>query len=434
MKTKTTVITLFLLASLVASAQVETEMKALVETYETAFNQKNVSAILDMHSDDVQRYNQDGTLLNGKAAVRAYLDQFFGMVDAKANIGAPAQVTEIAKNTVSIVGTYSVQMSPKGSEVEMTYPGQYATICQKVKGMWLIKQHVLSVPSANTADVKKHIDGANAILESWLDNAAVKNLGQVYAENVVTISPNSEPKSGLVALQEEIKHMAQWGKSDYEFSAIDVRSSGTLAVEQGSYTWSFEAKDGSPIPSMTDEGHYLTVWEKIGDDWKITLEAAPISSRAVTVSDAILKDFAGAFGYNEGQILSLAEAIPESKYKWSPAKGVRSVSEVLLHTASANYFFGMKLGTQLPVGVDMANIEKITGKDNIIRTVRESFAFALESSQQVDPATLGEKVDLPFGDFTRQGLVLLMLDHSGEHKGQLIAYARVNGIKPPWSK
>ena len=149
-------ITLFLLASFVAGAQVETEMKALVETYETAFNQKNASAILDMHSDDVQRYNTDGTLLDGKAAVKAYLDQFFNMFDAKANIGAPAQVNEIAKNTVSIVGTYSVEMSPKGSDVKMTYPGQYATICQKVKGLWLIKQHVLSVPSANTADVPGH--------------------------------------------------------------------------------------------------------------------------------------------------------------------------------------------------------------------------------------------------------------------------------------
>jgi hypothetical protein len=82
----------------------------------------------------------------------------------------------------------------------------------------------------------------------------------------------------------------------------------------------------------------------------------------------------------------------------------------------------------------MMNLEKVVGKENIIRVVKESFVFAKESSQKVDPATLGEKVEMPFGDYSKQSLILLMLDHSGEHKGQLIAYARMNGITPPWSE
>ena len=73
-------------------------------------------------------------------------------------------------------------------------------------------------------------------------------------------------------------------------------------------------------------------------------------------------------------------------------------------------------------------------KEKIMEVVKASFAYAKEKAVEVPEDQLAVKVETPFGEFTKQNLLLIMLEHSGEHKGQLIAYARMNGITPPWSQ
>ena len=86
------------------------------------------------------------------------------------------------------------------------------------------------------------------------------------------------------------------------------------------------------------------------------------------------------------------------------------------------------------VCVDMMNIEKIKGKDNILATLKKSNEFILEKVGMVENDKFGEEVDFGFGKFSRLSGLLIILEHNGEHKGQLIAYARSNGVTPPWSK
>ncbi len=142
----------------------------------------------------------------------------------------------------------------------------------------------------------------------------------------------------------------------------------------------------------------------------------------------------GVFSRNQDQIVSLAEAFSEEQYAWRPAEGVRSVGESLLHVAQANYFFMMKLGFELPEDVDMMTLPAITGKDNIVSAVRSSFEFAGSKIADVETAKFTDEVEMPFGKLTVLSSLLVMMEHSGEHKGQLIAYARSNGIVPPWSE
>lgn len=142
----------------------------------------------------------------------------------------------------------------------------------------------------------------------------------------------------------------------------------------------------------------------------------------------------GLFERNEDQITSLAEAFSEDLYDWSPAEGIRSVGQVLLHAAQANYFFMMNLGFELPAEVDMMTMASTTGKSNIIDIVEKSFDFTKERMTQIPTDALAETITLPFGEFSKLTSLLILLEHSGEHKGQLIAYARSNGITPPWSE
>lgn len=142
----------------------------------------------------------------------------------------------------------------------------------------------------------------------------------------------------------------------------------------------------------------------------------------------------GTLAYNQGQVVSLAEAFSEEQYDWRPAEGVNSVGEALLHVAGANYYLASKMGFAPPEGVDMMSINKITGKDNIIKTLKESNAFVLEKITLVENAKLSEEIDFGFMKMSGLSGLLTLMEHNGEHKGQLIAYARSNGVVPPWSK
>ncbi|RKN78434.1 DinB family protein [Ulvibacterium marinum] len=142
----------------------------------------------------------------------------------------------------------------------------------------------------------------------------------------------------------------------------------------------------------------------------------------------------GMLTYNQGQVISLAEAFSEEQYDWRPAEGIRSVGESLLHIAGANYYLASKLGFAPPEDVDMMNIEKIKGKENVLAALKKSNEFILEKMTMVENDKLNEEVDFGFGKFSRLSGLLIVLEHNGEHKGQLIAYARSNDVTPPWSK
>jgi uncharacterized damage-inducible protein DinB len=159
-----------------------------------------------------------------------------------------------------------------------------------------------------------------------------------------------------------------------------------------------------------------------------------MSSLLVSAQDTVVQSsINGLLTHNQNQITALANAFTEEQYDWRPADGVRSVGEVILHTAAANYFLVSMLGFQIPSDVDMASMEKIKGKQQAIDALTKSFEYAKEKIGAVKSADFGKEIDLGFNKLSTVGTMMVVLEHTGEHKGQLIAYARANGITPPWS-
>ena len=142
----------------------------------------------------------------------------------------------------------------------------------------------------------------------------------------------------------------------------------------------------------------------------------------------------GTLAYNQGQVVSLAEAFSEDQYNWRPAEGIRSVGESILHIAFGNYYLTSKMGYAPPSDVDMANLQKIEGKDNILAALKKSNEFVLEKIMLVENDKFNEEIDFGFAKMSTLAGLLSILEHNGEHKGQLIAYARSVGVTPPWSK
>ncbi len=136
--------------------------------------------------------------------------------------------------------------------------------------------------------------------------------------------------------------------------------------------------------------------------------------------------------------VGLADAIPESSFGWRPGEGVRSVSEVYMHVVAGNIgIVSMVLGEAPPEAADPAwygqDAESITDKATVVEALGVSFDYVAAVIEGVSDERLAEAVNLFGGDSTVRGALMLVVTHCHEHLGQSIAYARTNGVAPPWS-
>ena len=146
---------------------------------------------------------------------------------------------------------------------------------------------------------------------------------------------------------------------------------------------------------------------------------------------AFVDEFVGQLDYVEGKLLQLEGAMPQDKMSWTPADGVRTTAQIYLHVAEANYFLGTKMGGKMPENeIDMS----IADKDKVAEILKASFENAKTLAAKVTAEDLNKTVKTPFGEMTMRNLMISLLNHSHEHLGQGIAYARMNGVVPPWSK
>lgn len=157
---------------------------------------------------------------------------------------------------------------------------------------------------------------------------------------------------------------------------------------------------------------------------------------------AFVKEFLGQMDYVEGKLIQLAEAMPEDTYSWRPMEGVRSVGEVYIHVAFGNYLWITLGGGKVPEDVgfvpDPAKINEwdtqTTDKKKIIEIMKKSFSVMKDYAKNLTEDDLNREVEF-FGMKTSLRNVLVSgIGHLHEHLGQSIAYARTNGVVPPWSK
>jgi uncharacterized damage-inducible protein DinB len=148
-----------------------------------------------------------------------------------------------------------------------------------------------------------------------------------------------------------------------------------------------------------------------------------------------------SFSDSESKLIALAKAVPEDKYAWRPAPGVRSFGEVFVHIVSANQLL-LKLASSTPSREELnkafeeqSKLEKQAfPKERIVAMLTESFATVRKSLESARPGTLAREADFFGTPTTRRGIFVNLDVHIAEHLGQAIAYARMNGIIPPWSQ
>ena len=176
------------------------------------------------------------------------------------------------------------------------------------------------------------------------------------------------------------------------------------------------------------------------------------AGRAAVVLAALLMSSLGAFAHDpkpaagvkgeilrwiqdaEDKLMQLAEAMPESKYGWSPDKGVRTVGEVFMHVAAANYGIPGFVGVAPPEGFKFDTYEhSLTKKADIVKSLKASFAHVEGALSAASDEDLDKPAEFFGMKTTVRGAYLLLLSHAHEHLGQSIAYARSNKVTPPWT-
>jgi hypothetical protein len=134
------------------------------------------------------------------------------------------------------------------------------------------------------------------------------------------------------------------------------------------------------------------------------------------------------------KFVDLANALPADKFTWRPSPDSRSFAEVFLHVAGERYGILGLMGVPPPAGFDGKTFEKsTTDQARIVEELNKSWDFtqkAINGMTNADFAKLLPKL----GPQANAGdVIYILVADAHEHLGQIVAYARENGIVPPWT-
>ena len=152
-------------------------------------------------------------------------------------------------------------------------------------------------------------------------------------------------------------------------------------------------------------------------------------------TEGIWKGYDGELRHASDQLIALANATPADKFAWRPAPGVRSTSEVYMHIVTANYFYLLlATGSKMPPDLKDDAEKTVTSKAEVIKWLNRSLEAVKQAHLAETPDHLARKVKVNGRDSTVDAMYLRAIVHTNEHMGQLVAYARMTGVVPPWSK
>jgi hypothetical protein len=134
------------------------------------------------------------------------------------------------------------------------------------------------------------------------------------------------------------------------------------------------------------------------------------------------------------KFVDLANAVPPNKLTWRPSADSRSFAEVFLHVAGERYQILGLMGTAPPAGFDSKTFEKsTTDRARIVEELNKSWEFAQKAINGMSNADFAKLLPKLGPQANAGDVVYILVADAHEHLGQSVAYARENGIVPPWT-
>ena len=160
--------------------------------------------------------------------------------------------------------------------------------------------------------------------------------------------------------------------------------------------------------------------------------AAPLSAQ--TAASDFRAEWRGHFEGSARKFVALAEAMPEAAYGWSPMEGTMTVAEVFMHIARYNYMY-LDENMSVAAPTAYADLERdVSAKDEAVRILAASMDHVRSAVDAMSSGDLEAPTSLYGRDVAKWAVLFQLVTHMNEHLGQAIAYARSNGVVPPWSR
>jgi len=166
---------------------------------------------------------------------------------------------------------------------------------------------------------------------------------------------------------------------------------------------------------------------------------------ALAFADPVTDTFNQHVSMIEGDVLGLAQKMPADKYGFSPAaskvagsnfEGVRTFGEQVRHLATVMYMVSASvLGDAKPpvdIGPDDSGPRNLKSKEELVNYLKGAIAYTKKAAASVNQKNIFDEVKGPFGPnkTSRLNAISTFAWHSFDHYGQMVVYARLNGVKP----
>jgi uncharacterized damage-inducible protein DinB len=157
----------------------------------------------------------------------------------------------------------------------------------------------------------------------------------------------------------------------------------------------------------------------------------------------VSKVFDGQLSMIEHEVVPLAEAMPADKYSFAPThgefKGVRTFGQQVGHIAAVMYAVSSAaLGEKNPSesGDGENGPANLKTKDDYVNYLKAAVAYSHKAMQSLTSQNLTGMVKSAFGNeqVPRVSMATVTVWHTFDHYGQMVVYARMNGIIPPASR
>jgi DinB family protein len=174
---------------------------------------------------------------------------------------------------------------------------------------------------------------------------------------------------------------------------------------------------------------------------KLSLLTLALCAAPVFAANPLADFYDGELKGVEKDVTSLAGAMPANKYDFAPTSGaftgVRTFAQQAKHVATVMYMVSAAALNQKPpvdIGSGENGPDSVRTKEQVLEYLKGAFAFAHKSIATITPQNQLENVKSPFGGTMPRVLTASMpTSHSFDHYGQMVVYARMNGVVPPTS-
>jgi len=159
-------------------------------------------------------------------------------------------------------------------------------------------------------------------------------------------------------------------------------------------------------------------------------KAAP-PKPALSPSEAVLES------WNDvgRKLIAIAEDMPEDKYTYKPNPGSRTFLAQLIHASASMYYFTDTAQGKKPRFSDDPKLDDLQTRAQIVAFVKKCVQDGADVIKAKGDKGLNESVAAGGPTLTRlSDLAYGLIEHTGEHYGQLVVYYRINGLVPPESR